>query len=318
MESITLDFPTILCCLIRMPLTPSWASTQMPPSIASNFHPSFKTFSTERILKLHSFKPTSSLEIPPLNLVFVRGFVSKEALIRKNGVWGCCGMAELTRTSSIRCANGDEGFGSLETESFFDGSSEFHPEIAAGGLEALLNKLSKWLVAALFAAIILLRHDAEALWTAMGSVINAILSIVLKRILNQERPIATLRPDPGMPSSHAQSIFFIVIFAALSAVEWLGVNAISLSVCGLSFIFGSYFSWLRVSQKLHTISQVLVGSVLGGSFAILWYLFWKAVVSEAFSANLWVQIVVAVGASGFCVGFVIYVLNNWFKDEKSV
>ena len=41
-------------------------------------------------------------------------------------------------------------------------------------------------------------------------------------------------------------------------------------------------------------------------------------VSEAFSANLWVQIVVAVGASGFCVGFVIYVLNNWFKDEKSV
>lgn len=75
---------------------------------------------------------------------------------------------------------------------------------------------SKWLVAALFAAIILLRHDAEALWTAMGSVINAILSIVLKRILNQERPIATLRPDPGMPSSHAQSIFFIVIFAALS------------------------------------------------------------------------------------------------------
>lgn len=75
---------------------------------------------------------------------------------------------------------------------------------------------SKWLVAALFAAVILLRHDAEALWTAMGSVINAVLSIVLKRILNQERPIATLRPDPGMPSSHAQSIFFTVVFVALS------------------------------------------------------------------------------------------------------
>lgn len=75
---------------------------------------------------------------------------------------------------------------------------------------------SKWLVAALFAGIILLRHDAEALWTAMGSVINAVLSIVLKRILNQERPIATLRSDPGMPSSHAQSIFFTVLFVALS------------------------------------------------------------------------------------------------------
>lgn len=75
---------------------------------------------------------------------------------------------------------------------------------------------SKWLVAALFAAVFLLRHDAEALWTAMGSVINAVLSVVLKRILNQERPIATLRSDPGMPSSHAQSIFFTVVFVSLS------------------------------------------------------------------------------------------------------
>ncbi|CAK9320683.1 unnamed protein product [Citrullus colocynthis] len=294
-----------------MPLTASWMFTQMPLSIAANYHPYFKTISN-RIFKLQSLKPTSYLQFPPSNLVFLPGFVSKEVLFRKTG-WG---MAELTRTSSIRCGNGDEDFRSLETESFFDGSSEFRSEIAAGGLEAILNKLSKWLVAALFAAVILLRHDAEALWTAMGSVINAVLSLVLKRILNQERPIATLRSDPGMPSSHAQSIFFTVVFVSLSAVEWLGVNAISSSVCGLSFIFGSYFSWLRVSQKLHTISQVLVGSVLGGFFAILWYLFWKAVVSEAFSANLWVQVVVVLGASGFCIGFVIYVLNNWFKDDK--
>ncbi|KAA0036211.1 lipid phosphate phosphatase epsilon 1 [Cucumis melo var. makuwa] len=284
----------------------------MPLSVAATFRPSFKTTSN-RIFKLQSLKPTSSLHFPSSNLVFLRGFVSKEALFRNSG----CGMAELTRTSSsVRCGNGDEGFRSLETESFFDGSSEFRPVTAAGGLEAILNKLSKWLVAALFAAVILLRHDAEALWTAMGSVINAVLSIVLKRILNQERPIATLRPDPGMPSSHAQSIFFTVVFVALSAVEWLGVNAVSLSICGFSFIFGSYFSWLRVSQKLHTISQVLVGSVLGGFFSILWYLLWKAVVNEAFSDNLWVQVVVVLGASGFCIGFVIYVFNNWFRDEK--
>lgn len=51
-------------------------------------------------------------------------------------------MAELTRTSSsVRCGNGEEGFRSLETESFFDGSSEFRPVNAAGGLEAILNKL---------------------------------------------------------------------------------------------------------------------------------------------------------------------------------
>lgn len=76
---------------------------------------------------------------------------------------------------------------------------------------------SKWLVAALFGVIFLWRHDAEALWAASGSVLNAGLSTVLKRILNQERPVSTIRSDPGMPSSHAQSIFFTVTFSIISS-----------------------------------------------------------------------------------------------------
>jgi membrane-associated phospholipid phosphatase len=50
----------------------------------------------------------------------------------------------------------------------------------------------------------------------MGSVLNSMLSMVLKRILNQERPVSTLRSDPGMPSSHSQSIFFTVVFTIVS------------------------------------------------------------------------------------------------------
>lgn len=71
-------------------------------------------------------------------------------------------------------------------------------------------------MSASFAGVIIWRHDAEALWVVMGSVVNAILSKILKRILNQERPVSTLRSDPGMPSSHAQSIFFIVTYIILS------------------------------------------------------------------------------------------------------
>lgn len=69
----------------------------------------------------------------------------------------------------------------------------------------------------LFAGVILLRHDAEAVWIAMGSIINAVLSIALKRIINQERPTSALKLDPGMPSSHAQSIFFIITVSILSS-----------------------------------------------------------------------------------------------------
>lgn len=69
----------------------------------------------------------------------------------------------------------------------------------------------------LFAVVILCRHDAEAMWAVMGSVVNSMLSIILKRILNQERPLPSLRSEPGMPSSHSQSIFYIVMFAIFSS-----------------------------------------------------------------------------------------------------
>lgn len=62
---------------------------------------------------------------------------------------------------------------------------------------------------ALFSAVTIVRHDAKAMWLLLGVTLNVGLSVTLKRILNQARP-STYKPDPGMPSSHAQSIFFIV------------------------------------------------------------------------------------------------------------
>ncbi|PKI70019.1 hypothetical protein CRG98_009622 [Punica granatum] len=147
----------------------------------------------------------------------------------------------------------------------------------------------------------------------MGSVINAMLSVVLKRILNQERPVSNLRSDPGMPSSHAQSFFFMVVFAVLSIFEWLGVNGFSVTLGVLLLAIGGYFSWLRVSQQLHTISQVVVGAVLGSVFCGLWYWSWIAVVSGAFNSILWVRILLIVGAVGFAVGFILHVIRHWFE-----
>ncbi|XP_020585294.1 uncharacterized protein LOC110027967 isoform X2 [Phalaenopsis equestris] len=91
-------------------------------------------------------------------------------------------------------------------------------EGVSANLEATLNRSSKWLVAALFGFVILWKHDAEALWAAMGSVLNAWLSTVLKRLLNQDRP-SSLKSDPGMPSSHAQSIFYAAVFSVASVMD---------------------------------------------------------------------------------------------------
>lgn len=206
----------------------------------------------------------------------------------------------------------DDGIQALEqeVEGFIDGS------IRVQGFESTLNRLSKWLVSALFGGVILWRPDAEALWMAMGSIVNAVLSVGLKRLLNQERPVAGLKSDPGMPSSHAQSIFFTVVFAIASLLEWLGNNALSVGISVLALAFGSYLSWLRVSQKLHTMNQILVGAVVGSIFSVLWYLSWDAVVLEAFNSSLWVRVIVLLACAGFGLGFLTYVIQYWLKDER--
>ncbi|EOA24702.1 hypothetical protein CARUB_v10017980mg [Capsella rubella] len=209
---------------------------------------------------------------------------------------------------------GNEQVGSIEQESFIKGSSELRNELV--GIEAIVNRLSKWVVSALFGSIILLRHDGAALWAVIGSILNSALSVVLKRILNQERPETTLRSDPGMPSSHAQSISFISVFAVLTVIEWLETNGVSLFLSSFILALGSYFIRLRVSQKLHTSSQVVVGAIVGSIFCILWYTTWNSLLREAFESSLLVQISVFLVAATFALAFAVYVVFNWFKDDR--
>ncbi|KAK9284804.1 hypothetical protein L1049_023981 [Liquidambar formosana] len=265
----------------------------------------FPTFSSKR----KSLKPFSFPNLPSSKSVFFGGFVSKRTVSEENRIWGPNTMTELIETSAFRSSDGDRA---LEQEVLVNGS----PEFVAHGFESTLNRLSKWLVAALFGVVILWRHDAEALWAAMGSVVNAGLSITLKRILNQERPVPTAGYDPGMPSSHAQSIFFTVMFIIISMTEWFGINELTLTISALVSAFGSYLAWLRVSQQLHTISQVVVGAIVGSIFSILWFWSWKAVVLQAFISFLWVRIFVVLGAAGFCLWFLLYVIRYWLMDER--
>lgn len=268
-------------------------------------------------LGLKSSKPFKSSSptfpcFPTPNLVF-----SKKGLSEKNGWLVELGpkkaMFELTAFRDR--TNGDEAIKTLEQEAFVDGSSEFRGGLVSNKLETILNRLSKWVMSGLFAGVILWRHDAEAVWITMGSVINTVLSVALKRIINQERPASALKSDPGMPSSHAQSIFFIVTVSILSVVEWLGINDATVAISGVALAFGSYLSWLRVSQQLHTLSQVVVGAVIGSVFSVFWCWSWNAFVLQAFDSSLWVRIIVISGAAAFCLGFLLYVYQNWLRDD---
>ncbi|XP_024317330.1 uncharacterized protein LOC100838102 isoform X3 [Brachypodium distachyon] len=131
---------------------------------------------------------------------------------------GVC-MAEMARIGS----------GSSREAGVSDGESDpiLRAELPGPGreavswwtpVEAALNRMSKWLVAGSFAFAALWKHDAEIMWALMGAVVNTVLSSILKQMFNHERPAPALRSDPGMPSSHAQSIFYAATFLVLSFV----------------------------------------------------------------------------------------------------
>ena len=83
---------------------------------------------------------------------------------------------------------------------------------------------SKWLVAAAYVFAGLWKHDVEIMWVFLGAAVSYQLSLFLKRVLNHERP-TDLRSDPGMPSSHAQSLCYAATFLVLSCKNFRNTPA---------------------------------------------------------------------------------------------
>ncbi|CAN6246425.1 unnamed protein product [Urochloa humidicola] len=179
-------------------------------------------------------------------------------------------MAEMARVGSGGESSPEVGV-SVESDPMLGGEESPGPRREASRwapVESALNRMSKWLVAGCFAFAALWKHDAEIIWVLLGSVANSLLSVVLKKVLNHERPSA-LRSDPGMPSSHAQSIFYAATILILSLYYWIGTNYLTVILWPATLSVATYLSWLRVSQHLHTLNQVMVGAAVGSVFGSL-------------------------------------------------
>ncbi|CAO1939657.1 unnamed protein product [Urochloa humidicola] len=172
-------------------------------------------------------------------------------------------------------------------------------------VEAALNWASKWLVAGSYAAAVVWKHDAEIMWVLLGASANYLFSLILKKMLNHERPAPDLRSDPGMPSSHAQSICYAATILVLSLYYCLGTNYLTMIIGPATLSMATYLSWPRVSQRLHTLNQVMAGAGLGSAFSALWFVLWRSLVQEALVSSLSTQIVVVLGSTASCVAVAI-------------
>jgi hypothetical protein len=126
------------------------------------------------------------------------------------------------------------------------------------------------LVSVTFFVVLAWKRDALMVTFFIGSILNGILSKVLKKIINESRPPEletveiTIKPsDGGMPSSHAMSLGFIGVFTGL-ALPWTRLPL------AMYVLMSLYY---RVAVNLHTFEQIVVGLVLGSAHGTLWYSF---------------------------------------------
>lgn len=191
------------------------------------------------------------------------------------------------------------------------------PSLEANGwahVEAALNWMSKWLVAAAYVFAGLWKRDVEIMWVLLGAAASYLLSLILKRVLNHERP-TDLRSDPGMPSSHAQSICYAATFFVLSLYHYLGTNYLTMILGPATLSLALYLSWLRVSRRLHTLNQVMVGAAVGSAFSALWFVLWRSLVQEAVASSPSAKIAAILVSAATIVGISVHMMDHWLKTE---
>jgi len=114
-----------------------------------------------------------------------------------------------------------------------------------------------------------------------------VLNMVLKQIIKEPRPAAAFalgRTGYGMPSDHAQFMFFFATYCCLFVYfdatfeDKIWKHFAALAVYALACIV----SYSRLYFELHTVLQVAVGAVMGGVFACLWFILLKVIFGHLF------------------------------------
>jgi membrane-associated phospholipid phosphatase len=135
----------------------------------------------------------------------------------------------------------------------------------------------------LFVSTVILLRQKNSLVTiyGIGFAVSVLLNFILKGLFKHPRPndeshvfnIEKLYRTNvsfdkyGMPSGHAQAVFFTAIytFLCLSAIQ------LTFPVLFFYIFIACLTSYQRVKYKHHTVGQVVAGAVVGAILAYLFY-----------------------------------------------
>jgi dolichyldiphosphatase len=139
----------------------------------------------------------------------------------------------------------------------------------------------------MYASIIILRRDFSTIYALAGQCVNLVANKILKRVINQPRPLEALDlSDSGMPSNHCQ---FMGFFCTYYAIQFLSVRLLayrdkSLYVSAL-FITLGLVCYSRYYLSYHTPEQIVAGAFTGSLIGVFWVLL-DALYGKAISATI--------------------------------
>ena len=190
---------------------------------------------------------------------------------------------------------------------------------------------TKWIVSAAAVGTLLFRRDVETASCMVGALCNAFAAKILKRLFNAARPNGAVLSDPGMPSSHAQSLFFFASYLSLVARERLpqlshaSPRSLSIAMPTGIFAVAGYLAYLRVHAGLHTPAQVIAGGCFGATAGAGWLrvvqpqlVYWASVRTHSSTWLVTAALVLSLGAMGAqALGVVDRIMTGkWSKKNR--
>ncbi|EGD78177.1 hypothetical protein PTSG_09053 [Salpingoeca rosetta] len=157
-----------------------------------------------------------------------------------NGCCGCCGRAALVK----QC------------------------------LLALNTWTPRLLVGSCLAYMALDRTRYSLLFVA-GSLLDVAVGKLVKRVVDEGRPATSKKQTRGMPSTHANSLFYFAVSTHLTLYNAFNNPPSRLlrdAVPALGYVWAASVAYTRVSLTGdHTPPQVVAGAALGTAFALGWH-----------------------------------------------
>ncbi|KAG5674014.1 hypothetical protein PVAND_004007 [Polypedilum vanderplanki] len=135
-------------------------------------------------------------------------------------------------------------------------------------------------IIATFSTISLRCRDLHTIFYFIGILLNEALNMTLKYLIKEPRPAVrdNYYVQFGMPSSHSQFMLFFTTYSILFLFKRLHQNSLVERIFRgiiviLMIIVTALICYGRLYLMYHTLSQVIVGAIIGFMTALIWFVF---------------------------------------------